>query len=158
MSPKTPCRDSTSRRTHRVIFTVGYEGRTLDELLDLLAHQKIFTVIDVRRRASSRRRDFSKAQLATALAKCKISYFHLPELGVPRDVRDQYEQEKDLGILRRFLRVSLDQNRHLLQEILAKFPDRNVCLLCLEKDPARCHRSIVAQDLAQRDDFEIHHL
>lgn len=158
MSPKTLPKESASRRTHGAIFTVGYEGRTLDALLDLLAYHKISTVIDVRHRPSSRRRDFSKAPLAAALAKRKISYFHLPELGVPRDVRDQYQLQKDLGVLRRFLRSSLDQYRHLAQEIVGKSPDRNVCLLCLEKEPARCHRSIVAEDLAQRDDVEIHHL
>jgi uncharacterized protein (DUF488 family) len=158
MSPKTPKRNSVPRRSRRSIFTVGYEGYTPSQLLDLLARHRIAAVIDVRNRPSSHKPGFSKTPLSRALAKQEIEYIHLPQLGIPREVRVQYREEKDFRVLQRCLKTPLEQHHELLLDILRRFRGHNVCLLCYEKEPSLCHRSIIADFLAEHDGFEIHHL
>jgi uncharacterized protein (DUF488 family) len=158
MSPKTPDKNSVPRRTRRCIYTIGYEGYTLSEFLELLTKQRVSAVIDVRNRPSSHKQGFSKTPLSTALAKQKIDYVHLPQLGIPRELRVRYREEKDFRILQRYLETPLEQHHHLLMEILQNFRERNACLLCYEKDPSLCHRSIIADYLAERHGFELNHL
>jgi uncharacterized protein (DUF488 family) len=158
MNPKTSSGHSTPQRSRPHIFTLGYEGRTLPEFLALLVRERISAVIDIRHRAASRKRGFSKTPLTDALAKKKIAYFHLPQLGVPPETRHRYEREKDFGILHAYLEEPLERYDVLLLEILEQFPDQNACLLCFEEDFTRCHRSIVADHLSRRHGFEIHHL
>lgn len=158
MNPKTPDATRALPTPHARIFTVGYEGRTKEDFLSLLTEKKISAVLDIRHRPSSRKKDFSKTPLKNALAERGIDYVHLPEFGVPPDIREQYRQEKDIGVLRRFLGKSLRQHGDLLIQILDSHSDGNICLLCLEKDPSCCHRSIIADYLAERHGFEVNHL
>lgn len=158
MNPKTSSKHSTPQRSQSRIFTLGYEGRTLPEFLGLLVRERISAVIDIRHRAASRKRGFSKTPLTEALAKKKIAYSHLPQLGVPPETRHQYEREEDFGILRAYLQEPLERCDVLLLEIFEQFPVQNVCLLCFEEDFTCCHRSIIADHLERCHGFEIHHL
>ncbi len=158
MNPKIPDKNSVPRRARPSIYTVGYEGYTLGEFLDLLKRHGISVIMDVRNRPSSHKRGFSKTPLRTALAKQEIEYVHLPQLGIPRELRVRYREENDFRILKRYLKIPLEQNHHLLLKILKDFHDRNVCLLCFEKEASLCHRAVIADFLAEHDGYEIHHL
>ena len=71
-----------------VVFTVGYEGRTPDELIELLARKGVRRVVHVRALPLSRRRGFSKTPLREALGAHGIDYVHLRDAGNPyRDLR-----------------------------------------------------------------------
>ena len=65
------------------IFTIGYEGRALDELLAMLAAEKIERVIDIRDLPLSRRHGFSKTPLGEALRGVGIDYMHMESAGNP---------------------------------------------------------------------------
>jgi uncharacterized protein (DUF488 family) len=158
MNPKIPDDTGALPTPHARIFTIGYEGRTKEDFLSLLIEKKISTVLDIRHRPFSRKKDFSKTPLKNALAERGIGYVHLPELGVPPDIREQFRQEKDGDILRSFLCESLRQHGDLLMRVLDSHSDGNICLLCLEKDPSCCHRTVVADYLAERHGFEVNHL
>ena len=74
--------------TRSPLFTIGYEGRTLDEFLDRLGGSGAKLLIDVRAIAASRRPGFSKTALAGALAEVGIDYLHLRSLGTPKAGRE----------------------------------------------------------------------
>lgn len=130
-----------------MVFTVGYQGRTADELADLLKERGIERVIDVRQNALSRKRGFSKTALRGWLEEAGIEYLHLPELGTPRELRRDYVTPEEvrqgyLGHLR---------GKEALVEMLSLLVEqRRTALLCFERDPEACHRSVLADELARR--------
>ena len=126
------------------IFTVGYQGRGLDGLTQLLKQHAIDIVLDVRERAWSRKPGFSKPQLDEALARLGIEYLHEPRLGSPANIREAYRQSGD------WAQFSAAYSEHLagLGEVLAGYAaelvGRRVCLLCFEEQASLCHRLAVA--------------
>src|SRR5689334_7703139 len=80
------------------LFTIGYEGRALDELIAVLAANQIDRVIDVRELPLSRRRGFSKTPLGTALVGAGIEYVHMREAGNPyRKLKDTIPRDELLA-------------------------------------------------------------
>ncbi len=80
------------KRKPAKLFTIGYEGRSLTEFVQLLVKNAITRVIDVRELPLSRRRGFSKTSLTEALAAHDIEYVHLRKAGNPyRDQRNDVE-------------------------------------------------------------------
>ena len=69
------------------LFTIGYEGATMDEFLAALRTAGVKRVIDIRALPLSRRPGFSKTPLKNALAEAEIDYVHLRALGTPADGR-----------------------------------------------------------------------
>src|ERR1700732_3647887 len=68
-------------------FTLGYSGRKMEEILELLKRYGVKTLLDIRQNAVSvYRPELSKANLMRLLAEHEIDYAHAPELGVPRDI------------------------------------------------------------------------
>jgi hypothetical protein len=87
MASKTEWNES--RQSHQAdFFTFGYSGRKTEDLLALLKQYSVRTVIDVRQYPISMYRpELSKGNLAQLLEQNDICYAHIPELGVPRDIR-----------------------------------------------------------------------
>ena len=83
------------------IAGIGYQGRTLDELIECLRSASITTLIDVRELPWSRRAEFAKKRLAERLAQEGIRYLHLKSAGNPRDIRKSeqwYDEASRLSI------------------------------------------------------------
>lgn len=132
------------------IFTIGYEKRSVDDLIWLLQSRKVARVIDVRLTPWSRRPDFSKKRLSAALEAAGIAYEHMGGLGNPPAIRDIYLAGETEAGHRRF-REHLDNGASAAVDELAEIADREpVALLCLERDACRCHRSVVASVTAER--------
>src|SRR3954471_22699032 len=91
------------------LFTIGYEGRALDELLAILRANKIDRLIDVRDLPLSRRRGFSKTPLGNAARDAGIEYVHLREAGNPyRRIKDEIPRDELLAKYRAHLRGAPD--------------------------------------------------
>ena len=142
------------------IFTIGYEKRSVDDLIRLLQSRQVTRVVDVRLTPWSRRPDFSKKRLSAALEAAGIAYEHMGGLGNPREIRDIYLAGDAEAGHRRF-REHLDNGAGAAVDELIAIADREpVALLCLERDAFRCHRSVVAAVAAERMTGErpIYHL
>lgn len=125
-------------------FTIGYQGASLSQLLDSLEAARVTLVVDTRESPTSRRAEFRSGPLAQALSARGIRYASLPQLGAPKDLRDQ------VGIWHEFAR---GYRTHLKTQQLgvAQLSDwartERLCLLCFEDDPAACHRSLLIEEL-----------
>ena len=75
-----------------VVISVGYQQRTLEELLELLQSYNVNVLVDVRLTPISRKRGFSKTALSNALSAVGIEYRHERELGNPKDNRDHFRK------------------------------------------------------------------
>lgn len=134
------------------LLTLGYEGRTLEEFVQLLRAERVSAVLDVRDVPWSHKPGFSKKPLAEGLEAAGIRYVHAGFAGNPKRLRAQAADTDDAL---RLYTAHLDAS----PEVLAEFEDlvddlqgqgKRVCLLCLEGEPAQCHRAILAARWAER--------
>lgn len=142
------------------VATIGYEDATVQRLLDALRAAQVELLVDVRAVANSRRPGFSKTRLAENLGTVGIEYLHLRALGTPAEGRAA-ARAGDHGELRRVFTEHMETPAAQAElETLAALvrAGRRVCLLCLEADPAHCHRSMVALALKERVPIEVHDL
>jgi uncharacterized protein (DUF488 family) len=139
------------------IFTIGYEGATVGEFLSALQAAGVQRVIDIRAVPNSRRPGFSKTPLRNALSEAGIEYVHLRALGTPADGRAAARAGRQAD-LERIYAGQLELPEAIAQS--AQFVDlaeeKPSALLCYERDPAGCHRSLLIS--AVTPDAEVDHL
>lgn len=141
-------------------MTIGYEGKTLDDFLNILEFHNIDTLVDVRELPLSRKAGFSKKALRQALANRNITYVHLPALGCPRSIRQDYRNDHDWErYTRRFMKYLSGRDTDI-QELAERTQHERCCLLCFEADAQFCHRSYVAEQVAAflEQNLEVQHL
>lgn len=137
------------------LFTIGYERASFDGLAVTLVEAGVTLLVDVRAQPHSRRREFAFKHLGPALAAHGIRYESRPELGTPAAGREAAKR----GELETFARVfaaQLDtpEARAALERLQALARDAHVCLLCYERAPSRCHRSLICERLQAEADIE----
>ena len=139
------------------IFTIGYEATTMGEFLTALQQAGVKRVIDIRAVPNSRRPGFSKNPLRNALAEVGIDYVHLKALGTPADGRTAARAGRQ-DELKRIYAGQLELPEAIVQsqqmrELAVEAPS---ALLCYERDPAHCHRTLLLA--AEAPDAEVTHL
>lgn len=135
------------------VWTVGYQGEELDAFLGNLRDAGITMLVDVRRRAQSRKKGFSKTALRNALNEAGIGYEHLRYLGMPADLMPKRNAVDNTEILEEFRR-RLEADSDGLDELRGLIAEHRVCLLCFEADHRLCHRRMIVELL----EIETRHL
>jgi uncharacterized protein (DUF488 family) len=133
------------------LVSVGYEGRSLDQLVERLLAQRVDILVDIRLTALSRKPGLSKLSLAAALETAGIGYLHLPGLGNPKDNRDPFWNgpiEVGIARFRRMLRTP--EASACLNQLADMAKRQRVAVLCFERDHHRCHRQVVTDEVASR--------
>jgi uncharacterized protein (DUF488 family) len=139
------------------IFTIGYEATTMGEFLAALSEAGVKRVIDVRALPLSRRPGFSKSPLRAALADVGIDYVHLKALGTPADGRTAARAGKQADLERIYAgQLELPEAMVQAEQMRELAIDRPSALLCFEREPAQCHRSLLLNAVAS--DAEVTHL
>lgn len=126
------------------IFTIGYEATTMAEFLGALTAAGVEQVIDVRALPLSRRPGFSKTSLAASLAERGIGYVHLKALGTPKAGRDA-AKKGDVATLEAVYEghLQLPEAQAQAAQMLALAAEKPSALLCFERDPRHCHRTLL---------------
>ncbi len=139
------------------LFTIGYEGKSLERYLNQLIIQTITVLCDIRRNPVSRKYGFSKRQLQGAVEGLGIRYVHLPELGVASYQRKRLHSLMDYRtFFDHYVETTLKQCDGRLAQIVDLIQGfGRVALTCFEADHNYCHRYRVATALQERPGF--HH-
>jgi uncharacterized protein (DUF488 family) len=137
------------------IFTIGYEGATVGEFLSALQSAGVERVIDVRAVPNSRRPGFSKTPLRNALAEAGIDYVHLRALGTPADGRAAARAGRK-DELKRIYAGQLELPEAIAEsgKMLDLSREKPSALLCYERDPAACHRTLLLEAVAPDAEIE----
>jgi uncharacterized protein (DUF488 family) len=144
-----------------VLYTIGYQGRTLGQLIGRLTRNDVRTLLDIRQSARSRRPEFNGSRIAAAVERAGITYRHVPELGSSRKLRKQLYLTNDFDRFAGFYLAYVRRWRMSELQDLARTAQRegSVAILCYESDHEACHRSIVAAEaLRTQRKLEILHL
>ncbi len=154
------------------IATIGVYGFERDSFLEALAGAKVSLLLDVRQRRGVRGSEYAWAnsrRLQATLAEAGIGYTHMKELAPTTELRQlQYREDARLGEGKRS-RTALapEYARLYTEEILDRVDLEPVvrwiglssgALLCVERDPEACHRSLVATRLERDWGFSVEHL
>ena len=141
------------------LATIGYEGASLADFISTLATAGVRRVIDVREVAQSRRPGFSKNAMRAALAEAGIDYHHIRQLGDPKHGRAAARSGKfDLFKTIFNAHMDLPASREALNHAISLANDKASALVCFERDPKHCHRTIVAQYMAAVSSLKITNL
>lgn len=136
------------------VWTIGYEALLPGPLVAELTGAGVQRLIDVRYRPQSRRPGMSKTRLAALLHEHGIAYEHRRSLGTPPDLRFLYksgrEAEGAAGFAVHVEAAAAAELDALAAELAGDGAPRTA-LLCLEADPAVCHRRVLTDALVRRE-------
>lgn len=132
------------------IFTIGYEGTTMDAFLAALKGAGVEQVIDVRALPLSRRPGFSKNSLAATLKDAGIGYVHLKALGTPKLGRDA-AKKGDWRTMEAVYagQLELPEAQAEAAKMRALAAEKRSALLCFERDAHHCHRTMLLREEGQ---------
>lgn len=147
------------------IYTIGVYGQTEDEFFSKLAENNVDTFCDIRRRRAVRGSTYSfvnSTKLQQKLKNMKVDYLHFLDLAPSKETREQQKQaDKDTNTTKRQREgLSLSFIKAYENECLVGFDvdefisrigqeSKKVVLFCVEQSANACHRSLVAEKLAE---------
>jgi len=137
----TSCDSESSKRR---VFTIGYEGLSEAEFLGVLVTERICKLVDVRDVAFSRKPGFSKTPLSKMLESSGISYTHLECLGSPKKTRSEYRRTSDFRAFSRAYLEHLALQSESMSKLVSIASRMPTAIMCFERDPGKCHRSLIA--------------
>jgi uncharacterized protein (DUF488 family) len=141
------------------IYTIGYEGASVDRFFNACVQKGIRQLLDVRNNPWSRKWGFTKKKLSEFCQNMKMKYLHIPELGVPREIRNNSADSESNGeLLDYYEKFILPDRQHEIRRALEYIRAKPTALVCMEADPAQCHRSRLAKKLAKVSSLPVHNL
>lgn len=136
------------------LFTIGYEGISLESYLNKLLLNDIKVLIDVRRNPLSMKYGFSKGQLTRYCENLGILYVHLPEVGIASDQRQELNTQGDYDRLFDKYKETLPSTKPTQDIIISLLHKHHrVALTCFEANICQCHRKHLAEALIKHPDF-----
>lgn len=144
------------------LFTIGYEGISLEEYLNKLIKYDVKVLCDVRKNSLSMKYGFSKSQLQNACEGVGIEYVHIPELGIESDKRQVLTSQADYDRLFIYYKKTIlcdktNALQRLFEMLQAK---KRIALTCFEANIQQCHRKHLAEAITHLEGFtyELKHI
>ncbi len=145
-----------------VLFTIGYEGISVEEYLNKLIINDIKILCDVRKNPQSMKYGFNKSQLEKACEGVEIKYIHVPEVGIDSDKRRQLNTQTDYDNLFKLYRSDILPQTLEIQNYLLSLlkKEKRIALTCFEANICQCHRTHLADAIAKLPEFnfELRHI
>lgn len=131
-------------QSNQMLFTLGYEGKSLESFMNILIQNDVHLLCDVRRNPLSRKFGFSKNKLEHISKTIGIKYVHIPELGIDSEKRTSLDTIEDYNDLFREYTLTLPKLKTKLEEVYLLLCSNNrIALMCFEKEPHMCHRHVI---------------
>ena len=143
-----------------MLYTIGYESKSIDDLISQLKSHDISTLVDVREIPISRKKGFSKTVFSECLNKNGIEYIHLKKLGSPKNIRKELKQNKDyFSFFGKYLEY-IQLHKNIISDLYKIILEKNCCIMCYEDLPFKCHRKIICDEIEKIDGngLKIEHL
>lgn len=148
--------NSRPKNNKTVLYTIGYEGISLEEYLNRLLKNDVKVLVDVRKNALSMKFGFSKSQLQRYCNSLGIEYVHYPEVGIQSEQRQELNTQADYDKLFATYRESnLTKTASSQEKILNLLKEKKrIALTCFEANICQCHRKHLAEAIENLPDFE----
>ena len=138
-----------------VLFTIGYEGISLEEYLVRLLKNDVKVLVDVRNNPLSMKYGFSKSQLKKYCSSLEIEYVHIPEVGIQSAQRQELNTQSDYdNLFAVYRKENLSSTKNFQNEILQLLKqNKRIALTCFEANICQCHRKHLAEAIENLPDF-----
>jgi hypothetical protein len=144
------------RQTKQMLFTIGYEGLSVERYLNTLIQNDVRVLCDVRNNPLSRKFGFSKNSLSKYLGHIGIEYAHIPELGIISEKRNNLASDQNYQNLFKDYKASLSKCRKYLEWLYHLLQTKTrIALTCFERDPSHCHRHVIRDYLRKTYNVKI---
>jgi uncharacterized protein (DUF488 family) len=142
--------------TKNALFTIGYEGVTIEQYINKLIKADVKVLCDVRKNSYSMKYGFSKSQLKMACEGVGIHFLHIPEVGIVSDKRKELNTQKDYDVLfEDYVQTVIPKTLSEQEMILNLIKEhQRVAITCFEKDICQCHRKHLAEAICQLPEFD----
>lgn len=148
--------DSKPKSSKTILFTIGYEGISLEEYLVRLIKNDVKVLVDVRNNPLSMKYGFSKGQLTKYCTSVGIAYVHIPEVGIRSEQRQELKTQSDydklFAVYRKSNLTKTTKAQEKILELLKK--NKRIALTCFEANICQCHRKHLAEAIEELPDFE----
>ena len=145
-----------------ILYTIGYEGISLEEYLNRLIKNDVKVLVDVRNNAISMKFGFSKKLLKTFCACLNIEYLHIPEVGIQSEQRQELKTQKDYdNLFKIYNNLNLKKTTTQQEQILRLLREKKrIALTCFEANICQCHRKHLAEAIIKLPEwnFELKHI
>ena len=147
---------SEPRDNDPALFTIGYEGISLEKYLEKLLRNNVKLLVDVRRNPLSMKFGFSKSPLKRFCNSLGIEYQHIPEVGIASSQRQQLESQADYDqLFSVYCKTTLKETSLEQVNILKLLQNHNrIALTCFEAEPCQCHRTHLAHSISKLPGFD----
>jgi len=154
--------DKKPKGTKQTLFTIGYEGKSVEYYTNQLIEADIKVLCDIRKNPISMKYGFSKSQLKSVVESAGIKYIHFPELGVASEKRQELKTKNDyVRLFNDYEKDILKNEGPRLEEIYQLLlSNKRIALTCFEDDPNDCHRSRTAKAISIKfgNSYSVKHL
>lgn len=144
------------------LYTIGYEGLSIEEYLNKLIREDVKLLVDVRNNPVSMKFGFSKTTLKRFCESLGIEYIHIPEVGIKSDFRKNLSDQSSYDELfvkynDEIITTTTDKQIYILN-LLKKH--KRIALTCFEAQICQCHRTHLAAAIGRLKEwkYEIVHL
>lgn len=145
-----------------ILYTIGYEGISLEEYLNRLIKNDVKVLVDVRNNPQSMKYGFSKKQLSNFCNSLNIEYLHIPEVGIQSQQRRQLKTQADYdNLFQTYKEQNLSGTISHQQQILDLLKEKKrIALTCFEANICQCHRKHLAEAIQGLPDwqYEVKHI
>jgi uncharacterized protein (DUF488 family) len=149
-------------KSNTTLYTIGYEGKSLEQYLNILLVNDIKVLCDVRRNSISMKYGFSKSQLKNACEGVGIKYLHIPEVGIESDKRQVLNSQTDYDrLFAEYRKITLNNTIEEQKYILKLIKEnKRIALTCFEANINQCHRKHLSETIAKLQGFnyELKHI
>lgn len=139
-----------------ILFTIGYEGISLEEYLNRLLKNDVKILIDVRNNALSMKYGFSKSQLQRYCNSLGIEYMHFPEVGIKSEQRQELNTQSDYdNLFSVYCENNLKKTTASQLKILELLQEnKRIALTCFEANICQCHRKHLSEAIENLPNFK----
>ncbi|GHT78631.1 hypothetical protein FACS189464_2410 [Bacteroidia bacterium] len=139
-----------------ILFTIGYEGISLEEYLNRLIKNDIKVLVDVRNKPMSMKYGFNKNQLKRFCENLGIQYVHFPEVGIQSEQRQELNIQADYDQLFDNYKATNLPKTQAIQKMIFDLlkQQQRIALTCFEANIYQCHRKHLAEAIANMPDFD----
>ena len=143
-------------QTEIMLFTIGYEGISLEAYFNKLIKENVKVLVDVRRNPLSMKYGFSKSTLKRCCEVLELQYIHLPEVGIDSSQRQELNDQSDYDqLFEIYKKENLAKTQSVQNQILKYLKEnKRIALTCFEAKPCQCHRSYLAEAISQLPGFK----
>jgi len=137
--------------TNITLFTIGYEGISLEAYLNKLVKNDIKVLVDVRNNPMSQKFGFSKSQLIRYCESLNIEYIHFADVGIESEYRQELKEQNDYdNLFNNYKKKTLPKTISTQEKILALLKEKNrIALTCFEANICQCHRKHLAEAITK---------